>query len=95
MKAKLSMFVAGAALCLAAAPALYAAPAHFLLGSSLYNNLSGLLNQKVKLVLKGGGEIEGIVTGVGNTLVRLENPAGSESLVVIDEIAVLSVQVRK
>jgi len=73
------------------APA-YGAAAHFLLGSSLYNNLSALINQHVKLILKGGATTEGVVTGVGDTLLRLESIGGMESLVVIDEIAVLSVQ---
>jgi hypothetical protein len=73
----------------------HAASVHFLLGSSLYNNLSALVNQNVKIILKGGGEITGAVTGVGNNLVRLEGPTGYESLVVIDEIAVLSVQLKK
>lgn len=73
------------------APA-YGAAAHFLLGSSLYNNLSALINQHVKLILKGGATTEGMVTGVGDTLLRLESPGGFESLVVIEEIAVLSVQ---
>jgi len=92
---RIAVFTACALLCLPATSTLAAQPAHFLLGSSLYNNLSALLNHQVRLILKGGGEIEGVVTGVSNNLVRLEDPAGSESLVVIEEIAVLSVQVQQ
>jgi hypothetical protein len=92
---RIAIFTACALLCLPATSALPAQPGPFLLGSSLYNNLSALLNHQVRLILKGGGEIEGAVTGVGNNLVRLEGPAGSESLVVIEEIAVLSVQLQK
>jgi hypothetical protein len=92
---RFTVFAASIGFILASMPHLHAESVHFLLGSSLYNNLSALLNQNVKIILRGGGEIGGAVTGVGNNLVRLEGPAGYESLVVIDEIAVLSVQVKK
>ncbi|RMD68501.1 MAG: hypothetical protein D6819_09215 [Gammaproteobacteria bacterium] len=65
---------------------------HFLIGSSIYNNLTRLINKDVHLMLKGGGEIEGRVRAVGNNLVHLLGPNGTESLVVVDEVVVLTIQ---
>jgi hypothetical protein len=64
-------------------------PGHFLVGSSIYDNLSRLVNRPVKVLIKGGGEVDGVVREIGTKLVRLEGPSGEESLVVVDEIAVL------
>ncbi|RMD68086.1 MAG: hypothetical protein D6819_10195 [Gammaproteobacteria bacterium] len=64
---------------------------HFLIGSSIYNNLTRLINRDVHLMLKGGGEISGRVRAVGNNLVHLLGPDGTESLVVADEIVVLTI----
>ncbi len=64
-------------------------PGHLLIGSSIYDNFSRLINRPVKLLLKGGGEVHGIVREVGTKLVRLDGPDGEDSLVVVDEVAVL------
>ena len=64
-------------------------PGHFLVGSSIYDNLSRLVNRPVNLLLKGGGQVQGVVREIGTKLVRLDGPSGEQSLVVEDEIAVL------
>jgi hypothetical protein len=64
-------------------------PGHFLVGSSIYDNLTRLINRPVKLLLRGGGEIRGTVREIGTKLVRLEGPSGEQSLVLMDEVAVL------
>lgn len=84
--------VALASLC--APPALQAShyPGHFLVGSSLYDNLSRLTNRPVKLLIKGGGEVRGVVREVGVHVVRLDGHDGEEILVAADQIAVLIVE---
>jgi hypothetical protein len=74
----------------AVGPAAHAGP--FLVGSSIYDNLSRLVNRPVTLMLKGGGQAQGIVREIGTKLVRLEGPSGEQSLVVVDEIAVLNTE---
>lgn len=76
---------------LCAPPVLHAShyPGHFLVGSSLYDNLSRLTNRPVRLIIKGGGEVRGVVREVGVHVVRLDGHDGEEILVAADQIAVL------